>query len=61
MFSGEMRDVREPTKQGWSVSLFQSHAAVQKLFVPEDRFYSKPEKKLLSLKECKVGGEEKGK
>ena len=59
MFSDEMRHVRQ-NRDGQQVS-FQSHAAVQELFVPEDRFYSKPEKKVRSLKECKVGGEEKGK
>lgn len=52
---------RELIKERWSASLFQNHAVVQKLFVQEDRFYSKPEKKLLSPKRCKVEDEEKGK
>ena len=47
MFSDEMRNVRELTEQRWPAIPFQSHAAVQELSVPEDRFHSKPEKKLL--------------
>lgn len=43
----------------WSASAFQSHTAVQELFVPEKRSHSKPENKLLSPKECKVLCEEK--
>lgn len=42
-----------------SASAFQSHTAVQELFIQEQRFYSKSEKKLLSPKERKVWHEEK--